>query len=670
MFRVCIISYLSFMNSCKVFPVIIIAILTFNCISAQQPAYKNISPDLFGVFFEDISYAADGGLYAELVQNRSFEYNPGDKDDWTQNRSSWNAFTAWDFTTKGYGYGNISLETSTPIHRNNPHYVIIKVEEPGNEGVGLTNHGFDGIAVKKGQQYNFSVFVKQLSPAPLKLQVKLLGKKGDTLALTGFTTAGNNWKKYTATIYPSADDDSSSIALLSNTKGSFAVDMVSLFPAATFNNEQNGLRADIAQAIAGLKPKFMRFPGGCLVHGDGLGNAYNWKNTIGPVEQRIEQKNIWNYHQSVGLGYYEYFRFCEDIGAKPLPILAAGVSCQNSGGTWRTGGNGQKAVPLSEMQAYIQDIFDLVEYANGPATSTWGAKRAAAGHPKPFNLRYIGIGNEDKQTDEFRERFAMIFKAVKTKYPEITVVGTVGPSPDGEDYDLGWQFANKMAVPVVDEHYYQGPNWFLTHGSRYDNYNRQASKVYVGEYASWGNTLHNALAEACYMTSLERNGDVVKMASYAPLLANVKHTSWNPNLVYFNNTAVAPTVNYYVQQLFSINQGNRYYDNVVAFKEQDSTVAASCVMDSATGDIILKIVNAGPKQKDAAVDLGAFLQQPVTATTTILSGDPAAKNTLDNPVAIMPVTGSLNVTKSFSYAAPAFSLTVVRISGKGMMVSR
>lgn len=648
----------------------IIAILTFNIAAAQQPGYKNISPDLFGVFFEDISYAADGGLYAELIQNRSFEYNPGDKDNWAQNRSSWNAFTAWDFTTKGYGYGNISVETGKPVHPNNPHYVVIKVEEPGSEGVGLTNHGFDGIAVKKGQQYNFSVFVKQLTSTPLKFQVKLLGKKGDTLALTSFTTAANGWKKYTASLTAAADDDSCSLALLTSTKGSFAVDMVSLFPAATFKNESNGLRADIAQAIAGLQPKFMRFPGGCLVHGDGLGNAYNWKNTIGPVEQRIEQKNIWNYHQSTGLGYYEYFRFCEDIGAKPLPILAAGVSCQNSGGTWRTGSNGQKAVPLSEMQSYIQDILDLVEYANGPVTSTWGAKRAAAGHPKPFNLQYVGIGNEDKQTDEFRERFAMIYKAVKAKYPGIIVVGTAGPFPDGEDYELGWKFANKMAVPVIDEHYYQQPNWFLTHGNRYDGYNRQASQVYVGEYASWGNTLYNALAEACYMTSLERNGDVVKMASYAPLLANVKHTSWNPNLVYFNNTAVAPTVNYYVQQLFSANQGNRYYDNIITFNEQDTTVSASCVMDSATGDIILKIVNAGPAQRSAAVNLGSLLQQPVTAATTIISGDATAKNTFDNPVAVMPVAGSLSVTKTFNYTAPAYSLTVVRIKTKGATAAK
>ena len=632
----------------------------FTMLHAQSLISKPISPGIFGIFFEDISYAADGGLYAELIQNRSFEYNPGDKDAWAQNRRSWDAFTAWEFATKGYGYGNISLETTSPLNNNNPHYLVINVEEPGSDGVGITNYGFDGIVIKKGEQYNFSAFIQNLSGNELSFEIKLLGKKGDTIALQSLSVNSPGWKKYAATFTPSAGDDSSSLAILCKTKGKFAIDMVSLFPQNTFKNEPNGLRADIAQAIEDLHPKFIRFPGGCLVHGDGLGNMYRWKNTIGPVEARVEQKNIWNYHQTVGLGFYEYFRFCEDIGAKPLPIVAAAVSCQNSGGTWRVGSTGQKAIPLNEMPQYIQDVLDLIEYANGPATSTWGAKRAAAGHPSPFNLQYIGVGNEDKQTDDFRERFKLIYDAVKAAYPDIKVVGTVGPFYKGEDFDLGWQFANKLNVPVVDEHYYEKPGWFFSNQNRYDNYDRKKSKVYVGEYASGGNTFFNALAEAAYMTSLERNGDVVVMASYAPLLANKSHTSWNPDLIFFNNTTVAPTVNYYVQQLFSVNAGDHYYPNVVSFNRSDSLLAASCVTD-ANGDIILKIVNAGSTACKASIDLKKFKSISKEANGVMLTAKPNEQNTFQDPAAITPKNFKMNVRNSFNYDVVAYSFTVIRI---------
>lgn len=651
------------------FFICIVAIVPVNRLSAQagskKVSSKPISADLFGVFFEDISYAADGGLYAELVQNRSFEYNPGDVDAWSSKRNSWNTFTAWSYTNKGYGYGSISLETTEPIHPNNPHYLLINVEEAGKEGVGLTNHGFDGIAVKKGAQYNFSVFVRQVSDNPLPFTVKLLGAKGDTLALANFTTSSRSWKKYSVALTAAATDDSCSIAILAQATGKFAIDMVSLFPAASFKNRENGLRADLAVAIADLQPKFMRFPGGCLVHGDGLGNMYRWKNTIGPLEERIDQKNIWNYHQSAGLGYYEYFQFCEDIGAKALPVLAAGVSCQNSGGTWRTGSNGQRAVPMSEMQAYVQDALDLIEWANGPVTSEWGAKRAAAGHPQPFALQYLGIGNEDKMTPEFNERFTMMYNAVKAKHPEITLVGTVGPFPAGEDYELGWKLANQLNVPIVDEHYYEKPDWFLSNNRRYDGYDRKKSKVYVGEYASRGNTLLNALAEAAYMTSLERNGDIVQMASYAPLLANVNHISWSPDLLYFNNSTLARSVNYFVQQLFSTHQGDIYIDNIISFNNKaqhtDSLLAASVVKQTATGDIILKIVNAGPGTASAAADLSALNIQGGKAEMTVLSGLPAQLNTIAAPAVVQPVVTAVEVQKNFRYQVPPYSLTVISV---------
>ncbi|HEX5150725.1 MAG TPA: alpha-L-arabinofuranosidase C-terminal domain-containing protein [Parafilimonas sp.] len=639
---------------------VVLVVFSFIELHAQPLASKPISPDLFGIFFEDISYAADGGLYAELIQNRSFEYNPGDKDAWAQNRRSWDAFTSWEYTTKGYGYGDISLETTSPLNNNNPHYLVINVEEPGSDGVGITNYGFDGIVIKKGEQYNFSAFIRNLSGNALSFEIKLLGKRGDTMALQSFSANSPDWKKYTAAFTPSIGDDSSSFAILCKTKGKFAIDMVSLFPQNTFRNEPNGLRADLAQTIADLHPKFVRFPGGCLVHGDGLGNMYRWKNTIGPVEERVEQKNIWSYHQTVGLGFYEYFRFCEDIGAKPLPIVAAAVSCQNSGGTWRVGGTGQKAVPLNEMPQYIQDVLDLIEYANGPATSPWGAKRAAAGHPASFNLQYIGVGNEDKQTDDFRERFKLIYDAVKAGYPDIIVVGTAGPFYKGEDFDLGWQFANKLNVPVVDEHYYEKPEWFLGNQNRYDNYDRKKSKVYAGEYASRGNSFYNALAEAAYMISLERNGDVVVMASYAPLLANKNHISWSPDLIYFNNTTVAPSINYYVQQLFSVHAGNRYYSNVISFNKNDSTLAASCVTD-ANGDVILKIVNAGSSGCKASINLKNFRSKNKEADGVMLTGKPDEQNTFQSPETIIPKNFKMNVTKSFIYDVAAYSFTVIRI---------
>lgn len=620
-----------------------------------RSAGRAISPDLFGVFFEDLSYAADGGLYAELVQNRSFEYTAADKKEW-------NSMTAWEYTTDGYGYGKISVETSSPIHPNNPHYIVLNIEEEGQNGIGLINTGFDGIAVKAGERYDFSVFARQISDKAIPVTVSLRSKKGVEYGETTFSIDAKDWKKYSAVITAGQSDDSARLFVLAKGKGSLALDMVSLFPERTFKNRQNGLRADLAQVVADLKPKFMRFPGGCLVHGDGLGNMYRWKNTIGPVEQRIEQRDIWDYHQTAGLGYFEYFQFCEDIGAKPLPVVAAAVSCQNSGGTWRIGSTGQRGLPLEDMQAYIQDILDLIEYANGPATSPWGARRAEAGHPAPFNLEYIGIGNEDKQTDVFRERFRLIYAAVKARHPEVTVIGTVGPSPSGEDYDLGWQFANQLNVPVVDEHYYEEPQWFLSNGGRYDKYDRNKSQVYVGEYASQGNTLFNALAEAAYMTALERNGDVVRMASYAPLLANASHTSWNPNLIYFTNTTVTPTVNYYVQQLFSLNQGDRYYSNIISFGDrQDSTLAASCVRDSQSGDLILKMVNAGPAAVTAKADLSIFGTIGADAQQAVLSGNPDEKNTLRDPRSLVPLKSDIKVKKKTSFTLPAWSLTVIRI---------
>lgn len=622
---------------------------------------KKISSELFGLFFEDINYAADGGLYAELVQNRSFEYNP------TESRE-WHSFSYWEYIAPGFSYGRISVETSSPIHPNNLHYMVLDIEHVGHEaqftgesGVGLKNSGFDGMVIRKAEKYNFSLFAQQLSEEPIELLISLQNPKGEILAQNKVVTTIKTWKKYTTTLIALASSDTASLVILAKNTGKLAIDMISLFPENTFKKRPNGLRADLTQMLADMQPKFIRFPGGCLVHGDGLGNMYRWKNTIGPIETRMEQRNLWGYHQTAGLGFYEYFQFCEDIGAKPLPVLPAAVSCQNSGGTWRIGGTGQKALPMDEMSRYIQEVLDLIEWANGPATSTWGAKRVAAGHLESFNLEYIGIGNEDKITPEFVKRFTMIYEAVKAKHPEITVIGTVGPFHSGEDFEKGWKLADELKIPIVDEHYYTNPEWFLGNQYRYDAYNRNASKVYLGEYASWGNTLWNAIAEAAYLTSLERNGDVVVMASYAPMLAKKGFTQWKTDMIFFDNVIICPTPNYYVQKMFMTNQGDMYFENVIYKAVNDTTLAASCVMDTKSGDIILKLVNAGPESKTMNIDLSRFKNIKSTAEKTVISGDADAENTFENPQNVVPVKSQVKVNFRFEYTTPALSLTVFRI---------
>ncbi|HWK05028.1 MAG TPA: beta-L-arabinofuranosidase domain-containing protein [Puia sp.] len=626
------------------------------------PTGKPISPDLFGIFFEDLNYAADGGLYAELVQNRSFEYTNAEVNNW-------NALTSWELVARGGGKGTIAVDSADPLHFNNPHYAVLNVES-GGAGVGLMNSGFDGIVLKAGEKYNLSLFARQTAGQAAPLVVVLESKIGIVYGKATLSKLTKNWANYTATISSGNTDDSARLLVFTTGAGVFHLDMISLFPQATFHNRSNGLRADLAQVIAGLHPKFMRFPGGCLAHGNGLGNMYRWKNTIGPVEQRKEQSNIWRYNQTAGLGYFEYFQFCEDIGAKPLPVIPAGVCCQNSG---HSNGTGQRGLPMDQMPDYVQEVLDLIEYANGPVESTWGARRAAAGHPLPFHLEYLGVGNEDAQTPVFRERWKMVFDAIHAKHPEITVIGTVGPSPSGPDYEEGWKFAHEQRIPFVDEHYYLEPDQFLAMQDRYDSYDRTKSKIYLGEYAARDidqkNTLRSALAEAAYMTSLERNGDVVRLASYAPLLAREGHTQWTPDLIYFTGTGVCPTVNYYVQQLFSTNQGDLYYSNIItpasdvvsASDAAKKTFATSCVKDSKTGDLILKLVNAGPVAIQVRGDLSGLGRIHPKATCTVLTGAPLAEDTFTNPRNVVPETSDFVAGKSFAYEVPPYSLIVIRI---------
>ncbi|MFT3822505.1 MAG: alpha-L-arabinofuranosidase C-terminal domain-containing protein [Chitinophagaceae bacterium] len=621
-------------------------------LAIQTVQSKPISDLLLGIFFEDINYAADGGLYAELVQNRDFEYALADK---TGRDSTWNSKHSWSLQGAS---GSFSVDSVSPVHINNLHYAVLETKAPG---AFLVNTGFDGIVVKKGEAYNFSVFVKGKGG---KLLVRLVGKDKTVLAQATINTSSVNWKNIAAVLTATADANDAQLELQPVAAGTMYLDMISLFPKNTFKGRKNGLRADLAQVIADIHPRFIRFPGGCVAHGDGLGNIYRWKNTIGPLESRKPQRNLWNYHQTAGLGYFEYFAYCEDIGAEPLPVLAAGVPCQNSGSS-PTGGGQQGGIPMDQMDEYIQDVLDLVEYANGDVNTVWGKKRAEAGHPKPFNLKYVGIGNEDLISDVFEERFTMIYRAMRAKHPEITVIGTVGPFSEGTDYIEGWKIAAKENVPMVDEHYYQPPGWFINNQDYYDRYDRSKSKVYLGEYAAHlpgrPNNLETALAEALYLTSLERNGDVVSMASYAPLLAKDGHTQWNPDLIYFNNATVKPTVGYEVQKLYGNNSGNLYLPGTLTLSNNQDAVkkriAYSVVRDTATKDMIVKMVNLLPVSVNTTLDLSDIALANSEAVKTVLTGKPGDKNA-------RPVTAAYTVAAKSAIELPAYSFTLIRIKTK------
>jgi alpha-L-arabinofuranosidase len=611
---------------------------------------KKISDLLIGVFFEDINYAADGGLYAELVQNRDFEYALSDKEG---NDKRWNSNKAWHLNGDK---ATFNIDTVSPIHPNNLHYAVLRINEVG---AGLINEGFDGIATKAGEKYDFSVFVSNPDKKNKKLIIRLIGKNGENYGETSVSTNSAGWKKFEAVVTATKTASDARLEILPQATGSVGLDMISLFPQKTFKDHKNGLRADLAQTIADLHPRFIRFPGGCVSHGDGLGNIYRWKNTIGPLESRKPQRNLWGYHQTAGLGYFEYFQFCEDIGAEPLPVIAAGVPCQNSA----TGGAGQQGgIPMCDMSDYMQDVLDLIEWANGDVKTKWGKKRTEAGHPKPFNLKYIGIGNEDLITNIFEERFTMIYKAVKEKHPEITVIGTVGPTFEGSDYEEGWKIATKLGVPMVDEHYYQSPGWFIHNQEYYDKYDRSKSKVYLGEYAAHlpgrPTNIETALAEALYLTALERNGDVVSMASYAPLLAKEGHTQWNPDLIYFDNMDVKPTVDYFVQQLYGQNAGDTYIPSDVKLSDKSESVrkriSVSVVRDGKSNDIIVKMVNMLPVAVDAKVNLEDVGEIIPSATRIMLTGAP------DDNMA-RPVADNIAVNKDFPCSLPAYSFTVIRV---------
>ena len=602
---------------------------------------KAISDHLIGIFFEDISSSADGGLYAELLQNGSFEYNPTERD-------GWGAGTAWRMLRPGHSLGRMEPRMDAPLHPNNPTYMRLYIERvkeyydySGWKGFGLQNDGFDGMAVKAGAKYDFSVFLRNVEGNAKQVRVALVepqgwGKDPKLLAEATITADSKDWKKYEAVLTAQEDCKNAILQILVLNTGVLDVDMVSLMPQDTYKG--HGLRKDLAQALADLKPRFMRFPGGCVVHGggDGFWNTYRWKTTVGPKETRRGLKNTWGYHQSMGLGYYEYFQFCEDLNMAPLPILPCGVSCQGTNGGWGMKDQAQDVVPMSEMDEWVQDALDLIEWANGDVNTKWGRVRAEAGHPKPFGLKYLGIGNEE------------------------------GSHPGNPDLENGWKLADELGMPIIDEHYYE-PNTYFLSSRQYDKYpHNRKTKVYLGEYAAKDKKLIDALAEGLYLLHVERNADIVCMTSYAPLFAKKDATNWNPDMIYFDNERPYLTCSYYVQQMFGQSSGQYYYGNCVKFEgdkagaEQplaDVHYGQSVILNVKTRKLYVKLVNATDKEKEVDIDLSRFPLKK-TAVKTVLSGKAEDENNYEaQPIA--PKKETIKAKKKFDMDLKPYSMVML-----------
>ncbi|MCX8107935.1 MAG: alpha-L-arabinofuranosidase, partial [Verrucomicrobiae bacterium] len=496
-----------------------------------------INPSMWGVFFEDINFAADGGLYAELVKNRGFEFP--------------DPMTGWIRICPSKARGTLQVLEHTTFDPANRRYLRITSE--GHDMFGVANEGFRGIGVRGGEAYHFSAQIRRVS-GKSRLRIALYSGEGallDAVHLEGFR---EDWGSYSAVLRPGGTDPKAKLYVLLEGPGTLDLDMISLFPERTWKNRRPGLRADLVQMLADLKPGFIRFPGGCIVEGSELDKRYQWKKTIGPPEQRELLVNRWNYefihrptpdyYQSFGLGFFEFFQLCEDLGAEPLPIINCGMACQFNSG---------ELVRLDELEPYIQDALDLIEFANGPATSEWGARRAALGHPAPFNLKMLGIGNE-QWGPEYIERYTRFATAIKSRYPEIRLIAAAGPEPADLRFQFAWEKLRELKADIIDEHCYARPEWFFNNTGRYDGYDRNGPKVFMGEYAAQSdkvvsvnnrNNLECALAEAAYMIGMERNADIVCMASYAPLFAHADAWQWRPNLIWFDNLRVCGTPSYY-----------------------------------------------------------------------------------------------------------------------------
>jgi len=619
-----------------------------------------VSPNMWGVFFEDINFAADGGLYAELVKNRSFEFN--------------DPLMGWDEVKKDSGKGTILIVNRRTENENNPRYARITVNA-ATGAYGLSNEGFRGIGIEKGKVYNFSMWANAPEGASLQGQLLLLDEKGQQIGTASLSGFGEGWRQYKAAVTATATAAKAQLQVLFSGKGAIEVDMVSLFPAATWKQRPNGLRADLVQMLADLKPGFVRFPGGCIVEGRDLANRYQWKKTVGKPEERKLIINRWNtefahksapdYFQSFGLGFFEYFQLAEDIGAAPLPILNCGMACQF---------NTREVVAMNELDPYLQDALDLIEFANGDAGTKWGGLRASMGHPAPFNLTMIGIGNE-QWDEQYIERYRVFEAGLKAKHPEIRLVSSAGPFSKGPLFDYLWKELKTSKADFIDEHYYMPPEWFLANASRYDNYDRsQGPKIFAGEYAAHTkeakeaesrNTWGSALAEAAFMTGLERNADIVRMASYAPLFAHVEAWQWRPDLIWFDNLRTVGTPNYYVQKLFSTNKGSQVVpilQNGAVLAGKDS-LYASAVIDAPSKKLLLKIVNTSSAPVQLEVQLEGAVAAKGPAVQQILSAPaPGDFNTLESPDRVVPTEKPLPAAgKQLRITAGPASLNVVAI---------
>lgn len=602
-----------------------------------------IQPTMYGLFFEDINYAADGGLYAEMVKNRSFEF--------PQNLMGW------------VTYGNVTLQDDGPFERN-PHYVRLGSAGHNDKHTGLENEGFFGVTFKKDQEYRFSVWARSPKGEKATIRVELVdpASMGEThvAAKQDITVESADWKQYEVTLKPGTSCEKGKLRVFLNKPDNVTVDLehISMFPVDTWKGHKNGLRKDLAQALYDLKPGVFRFPGGCIVEGTDLPTRYQWKNTVGPVENRPVNENRWHYtfphrfypdyYQSGGLGFYEYFLLSEEIGAEPLPVLSVGLACQFQNR------DAKAHVPVDELQPYIQDALDLIEFANGDTSTKWGALRAEMGHPAPFNLKLIAIGNE-QWGPEYPEHLAPFVTAIRKAYPDIRIVGSSGPDSEGEQFDYLWPEMKKLGADLVDEHFYRPEKWFLAQGNRYDNYDRKGPKVFAGEYACHGkgkkwNHFNAALLEAAFMTGLERNADVVHMATYAPLFAHVEGWQWRPDMIWFDNSDSFRTASYYVQQLYAQNKGSNVLPltmngKPVAGNEDQNGLFASAVLDKETGEYIVKVANTSDAPQEVTINLNGLKKkgQDITAATvtTLSSDDINADNSLDNPERVVPVTKAI-----------------------------
>jgi len=596
-----------------------------------------ISPSMYGIFFEDINFAADGGLYPELVKNRSFEFQ--------EPLTGWHE--ALGFSSKGLDphKGELSIRTANPLNESNPHYLRVRVYGPGYS---FYNTGFRGMGVENGAEYRFSAYVR--SGGPKAIRATLTDASGREIGSGQLTGFDGQWKRYETVIRASATSDHAQLNLIVDETGHLDLDMVSLFPVDTWNHRENGLRKDIVQLLYDLHPGFLRFPGGCIVEGRQLVTRYRWKTTIGDIAQRKTIVNRWNdefdqrpapdYFQSFGLGFYEYFQLAEDIGAAPLPILNCGMACQF---------NTSETAALDELDEYVRDALDLIDFANGPATSPWGKLRAQMGHPEPFHLTMIGVGNE-QWGERYVERYKVFAAALKAQHPEIRLVVAAGPFPSGEPFDSMWATWRELHADIVDEHYYMKPEWFLANTGRYDHYDRSGPKVFAGEYAAQSvqstspdnrNNWKTAIAEAAFMTGLERNGDVVEMASYAPLMAHKDAWQWKPDAIWFDNLHAFGTTDYYVQKVFANNAGTRI---IPVTPQADGSLYTSATLDERSHELIVKAINYSPDARSAEIRLSGAVPSGAVKVTTLESADLNAENSFEHPTAVAPASSALDAS--------------------------